>query len=689
VRASEIVAIAAALLAEIGAPELPGGVPPAFADPPAAAPHRRWIRAVANDLAAHRGRSVIVAGDEQPPILHAIAWAINATLGNLGATVSAAPSPVLGAGGAEHRLVALADALRAGEVDTLLVLGTNAAYTAPADVPFGALVAKARESAYLGLHPDETSAACNIAIGAAHPLESWGDARAFDGTLSIVQPLIEPLLGGMTSIEVIASIAELPREAVHDRVRRTLASAQRAPARRELDERWQRALTRGVVEGTEMALAPSRIEWGRLAAAFAGASFPPPPSGPEIVFTLDPRLHDGRFAENAWLLELPEPITKLTWTNAATLGPATAVSLGVGSGDEVELGVGGRAVRAPALVVPGQAEGTIGLALGWGRAGERGSAVHGASAYLLRASTTPRFAPGATLTKTGARVDLPITQGSHDLHGRGEQILHTATLAEYRALAAAPRAKEKRLSLYGVRPPAPEQWAMAIDLTVCTGCGSCVVACQAENNVPTVGATGVLKSREMHWLRIDTYHLGDPSDPQVVPQPMLCQHCEMAPCEYVCPTNATVHSGQGLNEMVYNRCVGTRFCSNNCPYKVRRFNWFDYHEDEKPTAQLVHNPDVTVRARGVMEKCTFCVQRIREHEIRRAIDRGAPAPSLLTACQQACPTNAIVFGDKARADSEAARLHQLAHGYAALDELGTLPRVRYLARVRNPNPELA
>ncbi|MBX3187871.1 MAG: 4Fe-4S dicluster domain-containing protein [Labilithrix sp.] len=683
VRPRAIAAIAAALLAAIGAPI---DLPASFADPAAIAPHRRVVDAVARDLVAHRGRSLVVAGDDQPAIVHAMAWAMNAALENLGRTVAAAPSPIFAAGGPEHGLSRLADALAAGEVDTLVILDTDAAYTAPADVPLRDLLSKARQSAYLGLHLDETASACTFAIGGAHPLESWGDARAFDGTASIVQPLIAPLFGGRSAIAIVASLADLPPETDHARVRRTFALD--APLG-DLEPRWRRALMRGVIEGTTTPSARARVRWGALGDAFAATPLPPAGGAVEgnreldLALRLDPRVYDGRFASADWLLELPEPITKLTWTNAATLGPATARALTIRSGDVVAIASSGRAIEAPALVVPGQAEGTIGLALGWGRQGERRL---GANAYRLRAARSHEAR--ATVTKTGARVDLPITQSTHDLHGREAQIFHEATLEELRR--GAPARREKRLSLFtGARPSAPKQWAMAIDLTSCTACGACVVACQAENNVATVGPIGVSKGRAMHWLRIDTYHRGDPDDPRVVAQPMLCQHCEKAPCEYVCPVNATVHSDDGLNQMVYNRCVGTRFCSNNCPYKVRRFNWFDYHEGEDAVATLVHNPDVTVRARGVMEKCTFCVQRIREHAIRTEVGRGPAPPPLATACEQVCPTKAIVFGDLAEQGSEVARLHRLPRAFDVLGELGTLPRVRYLARIRNPNPELS
>lgn len=684
VRPSDVLAIAAALASAIDLPALPGGVPEHLHAP--AAFHRAWIAAVARDLTAHRGRSVVIAGDAQPPEVHALAHAMNAALGNLGATVTMAPSPILGAGGVSHGLEALARALSAGEVDTLVICGANLVYGAPAKKALGELIGRARQSAYLGLHHDETAARCTFAIPEAHPLESWGDTRAFDGTTSIVQPLVDPLFGGRTALDVLALFgrargATSAYDLVRERFRRDHA---RASSTEDFERRWRRALKRGVIDGTAIAEQGARIDGTSLAAHLAHTR-PRPPPALELVARPDPHVHDGRFAANAWLLELPAPITKLTWTNAATLSVATAERLGLTNGDEIELQASGRRVTAPVLVVPGQADATIGLSLGWGRA--RGAELargRGANAFTLLAS-----APiGVDVQKTGRRRDLAVTQAHQQLEGRDEDILRRTTLEEHRARAAAPRPKDKRLlKLYEEEPgPASHQWGMAIDLARCTGCGACVIACQAENNVPTVGPDAVYLGREMHWLRIDTYATGDPNDPEIALQPMLCQHCEMAPCEYVCPVNATVHSPDGLNEMTYNRCVGTRFCSNNCPYKVRRFNWFDFHRKEDATAQLVHNPDVTVRERGVMEKCTFCVQRLREHTSRERQGRSTTPPE--TACQQTCPSRAIVFGDLTARDGEVRRLRDDDRAYAVLHELGTEPRVRYLARVKNPNPEL-
>jgi molybdopterin-containing oxidoreductase family iron-sulfur binding subunit len=688
VRASDVLAIAASLASALGLAELPGGVPSALTAP--AALRRKWVEAVARDLAAHRGRSVVIAGDAQPPIVHALAHAMNAALGNLDATVTLGPSSIVDAGESSHHTDHLSSALGAGDVDTLVVCGTNAAYASPAARGLRAVFGRARQSLYLGLYVDETAALCTFVLPRAHPLESWGDARAFDGTRSVVQPLIAPMYGGATELDVLAALAGRRGASAYDLVRSRL-EADLAPKEAtgggpELEKRWRRVLKGGVVGGIASPTTPVRLDWAGLARAL-GREAPQAATGLELVTRLDPRVHDGRFANDAWLLELPSPIEKLTWTNAATLSVETAQELGIRTGDEVELRSNGRVVSAPACIVPGQAEGTVGLTLGWGRSqGAELAQGRGANAYVLYEPSLPSTA--VEIARTGKRLDMPFTQSHHELEGRDDDILHLATLAEYRTEPRFREAKKKRsLTLYDHRPPSTKnQWGMAIDLSRCTECSACVVACQAENNVPTVGADGVVMRRQMHWLRVDTYFVGDPNDPQIAPQPMLCQHCEKAPCEYVCPVNATVHSDDGLNEMVYNRCVGTRFCSNNCPYKVRRFNWFDYHRPETHTEQLVHNPDVTVRERGVMEKCTFCVQRIRENGIRAA--GGEAVKPVQTACQQTCPTQAIVFGDLLDEHSDVGRMHHSDRAYAVLGELGTEPRVRYLARLRNPNGEL-
>lgn len=686
VKSADVVAVAALLAGSIGA--WPNAGELAAVGRPAEA-HRRWVDAVARDLVAHRGRSLVVAGDDQPPVVHALAHAMNAKLGNVGATVHFAPSPIVDAGESTHGMDPLVDALDAGEVDTLVV-ASNVAYTSPPTLDLTRRIPRARERIYVGEHDDETSAFCTHFVTKTHDFEAWSDACAFDGTLSVAQPLLQPLYDGHSPIDVLAVLVGRETSSAYDLVRETFATTARArgvPG----DHAFRSALKKGFVDRTAFARTEVRVDESAVArlvreeAQRAHDVEPPPITDArlELVARPDPSLHDGSTAPNAWLLELPSPVTSLTWTNAATLATTTARALGLVTGDEIELRSNDGRVVAPVCVVAGQADGTVGLTLGWGRThGPEVARGRGANAYALG----PTEHVNVAVTKTGRTRTLATTQPHRSLEGRDASIARHATRDE----AASARPPKKPLSLYepadhdSAREP---RWAMAVDLSRCTGCGACVVACQAENNVPTVGETGVANGRAMHWLRVDRYEVGDEGAPDRVFQPMLCQHCEKAPCEYVCPVNATVHSDDGLNAMVYNRCVGTRFCSNNCPYKVRRFNWFDFHRDEHPVEQLVHNPNVTVRERGVMEKCTFCVQRLRAHEIRR--ERGEAPPPVQTACQQTCPSGAIVFGDLRDEASPVARLHRSARAYAALDELGTRPRIRYLTRLKNPNPELA
>jgi molybdopterin-containing oxidoreductase family iron-sulfur binding subunit len=639
VRAHDVVAVAAALAHALGAVPVPG---------PLRERHAPWAAAVAKDLKARRG--LVMVGEGQPPIVHALAHAMNATLS---APVAIGPSPIFEAGEASHDRRGLFAALTAGQVDTLLVCEANPAYTAP-ELP----LARAGLVACLASYENETTKHGGVKLAAAHVLESWGDARAFDGTLSVVQPLIQPLHDGATTLEVVAALAGDSRSG-HEIVR----------ARFEDDRAWRAALKKALVEGTAFASVTPPLDREAIRAALSRVA--PPPSGLELVARPDPCLHDGRFADNTWLLELPQPGTTLTWSNAAVLSRATAHRLGIDTGEEIELTVAGRSVRAPALIAAGHADDSIALSLGWGRKVGTNAFALGAGAQL-----------GLDVKKVGPRRELALTQLHRSLEGRDDEIARHGTSA---TLTLARKKEKRSLTLYEPHAKKGRQWGMAIDLSKCTGCNACVVACQAENNVPSVGEDGIRMGRQMHWLRLDTY---DADDGPVV-QPMLCQHCEKAPCEYVCPVNATVHSPDGLNEMVYNRCVGTRFCSNNCPYKVRRFNWFDYHQNEHDLTAFGRNPDVTVRERGVMEKCTFCVQRIREGEIREARGEKGAASNVKTACQQSCATGAIVFGDLSDPSSEVAKLHASERAYGALHELGTEPRVRYLGKVRNRNPEVA
>ena len=649
-----------------------------------AAPTTPFIAAAAKDLAAHRGRSVVIVGDTQPASVHALAGAINDSIGATGHTTWHTPSPLIGGQIPVHSLTELLAALHAGAVDTLIVVGGNPSYATPAALGFSSLMRAVPNAGYVGLYENETARDARWFIPLSHYLETWSDARASDGTISIVQPLITPLYESVTAASLYSAIAGSGLSTPYDLLtsswqRRTSGDPQTA---------WTDALQHGVVSGTAFNRASPP-----LAPSIAAEAHPSPrPGSVDVVFAADPKVHDGTFANNAWLQELPAPLSQLTWGNAALMSPTTAARIGVSDGMHVTLSAEGRRLELPALIIPGHADDVVTVHFGYGRTGAEAHARDvGASAYSLWPATRERVSIGVALERTAGTTVLAIAQPQPT--ARVNDTIREATLDEYRAApTSVGRPRGRTLSLYPSEPAggqAAQQWAMTIDLGTCIGCGACVVACQAENNVPVVGAEEVRKGRVMHWLRIDRYFAEREDEIEALVQPMLCQQCEHAPCEYVCPVEATTHSADGLNEMVYNRCVGTRFCSNNCPYKVRRFNWFDYNKHLSETEVMAKNPNVTVRERGVMEKCTFCVQRIREAEIAAGRDdRPLRGTDVRTACQQACPTNAIVFGSLTEPESEVVRQRQQPRAYAALDELGTEPRVRYLARIRNANPDL-
>ncbi|MFH1176835.1 MAG: 4Fe-4S dicluster domain-containing protein, partial [Acidobacteriota bacterium] len=671
------------LLARVaGAPVAPGFVAGALAD-------------LENVL----GQAVVIAGPRQPAEVHALAHLANVALGVVGNTITYVADQDGERPDHVEALAALVAAMGSGAVDTLLILGGNPAYDAPADLDFATSLKKVPTTVRLGLFDDETSQLCTWHLPRSHALESWGDARAWDGTISVAQPLIEPLYGGKTALELVALVLGESVTASHEIVRETLRQMSGTP---DFEGVWRRTLHDGVLAGSafpevrpQEQLAALADRAGALAGGSAGAA---EVGALEAVFVADASVHDGRFANNAWLQELPDPLTRLTWGNAALLSPATAAALSVATGDLLRLSLGGCELEIAAYILPGQPDGSVALPLGYGRraAGKAGNGV-GFDTYRLRRRAAMGFDSGLTVTRTGARYRLAMTQDHHaiDRVGFAERglrigsLVREGTLAEY--LAHPEFVKEQ------AEHPAPSplfrelaydgehQWAMAIDLSACIGCGACAVACQAENNIAVVGKDQVARGREMHWIRVDRYFGGPPEDPRVVFQPVACQHCENAPCEQVCPVGATVHSREGLNEMVYNRCVGTRYCSNNCPYKVRRFNFLNYYKSFAAVEKMAHNPEVTVRSRGVMEKCTYCVQRIEAVKIaagneRRPIRDGEITP----ACAQTCPAQAIVFGDlRDRASRVAAlRAHQRAYGLLA--ELHTEGRTTYLAKLRNP-----
>jgi molybdopterin-containing oxidoreductase family iron-sulfur binding subunit len=690
----------------------------------------KWLDGVVKDLKKYPGRTLVVAGEQQPAEVHALVHAINAALGNVGTTlyytdpVEAHPVNHL------ESLGELCTDIDAGKVSTLLIVGVNPVYTAPHDFDFASklrfdekLKTKKIETViHISQHFDETSQYCDWHVAESHYLEAWGDARAFDGTVTVVQPLIAPLYRTHSVHEVLAAFTDKPGLSAYDGLRARLKAENPAT---DFEAWWRKTLNDGVVAGT--ALPPASVSL-----QFNPASLPPlkPSSSDELEFLFrpDPSVYDGRFANNGWLQELPKPVTKLTWDNAALVSPKTAEKLNLSYtipsrggehgqvlSDVIDIALSGSKVTAAAWILPGQAEGVVVLPLGYGRknAGYTGT-NKGFDAYVVRSSKTlwASPAPISVIRKTGDSYPLACTQYHFNMEGR--HILVTANLDEYRKnpnfvndRAEPPREDD---TLYNGRAEFPyerNKWAMSIDLNSCNGCNACVVACQAENNIAVVGKDQVMRGREMHWIRVDRYYTntesstsgkstGDPSqyqpaleNPEAFFQPVPCQQCENAPCEQVCPVGATVHSAEGLNDMVYQRCIGTRYCSNNCPYKVRRFNFLRFQDWETPQFKLMRNPEVTVRSRGVMEKCNYCVQRIDKARIA-ADKKNQPVAdgAILTACQQACPSEAIIFGNANDPNSRVAKLRAQLRNYSILPELNTRPRTTYLAAVRNPNPEL-
>jgi molybdopterin-containing oxidoreductase family iron-sulfur binding subunit len=577
--------------------------------------------------------------------------------------------------------------MRAGEVETLVLIDSNPVYDAPADLDFAGALGRVKRTIALGLYADETAIRCQWHLPMAHYLESWGDARAFDGTITILQPLIEPLYGGKTPSEIVEILLGRPPRSAHDIVR---DHWQKERPGADFDRFWERALNDGVVAGTA---SPAVCAAGQRHRADVAPAAAGDPEHVEVLFRPDRKVYAGRFANNAWLQELPDALTKVTWDNAVLVAPALAERRGLQNGDVVELDLGGRKVAAPVWSTPGHADGCVTLPLGYGRisAGRVGNGV-GFDAYALRVSTALDSAPGLALRPTGERRELASTQTHHSLEGR--PIVLGASLDEFRGhpdfvheLVHHPDKEETLLPNW---PYEGHAWAMAIDLNACVGCNACIVACQSENNIPVVGREQVANGREMQWIRLDRYYSGELDAPDTHFQPMLCQHCERAPCEVVCPVNATVHDGEGLNVMVYNRCVGTRYCSNNCPYKVRRFNFFLFSDWATESLKLQRNPNVTVRSRGVMEKCTYCVQRINRGRIdARREGRPLRDGEVRTACQQVCPAEAITFGDMNDPESRVARAKVNPRNYSVLADLNTRPRTTYLAEVHNPDPKLA
>ncbi len=735
---------------------------------------REWIDAVADDLLAHRGEAVVTVGPSQPAAVHAMAHAINQVLGAVGSVVTLAPVQDDVAASSVESIRTLAQLINSGRIDTLVVMDANPVFDAPADLGLHQLWSRIPTTISMSVDDNETGAMSTWHLNGAHYLESWGDVRAADGTLSVVQPMIAPFFGGRSDLEVLALMLNADKRDGYEIVRETWRTA--APGMQSLsdsmfEKRWNRALHNGLLEGTGGVSARPSLNADGIMQAIQSMPAVGAAQGIDLVFHADRSLFDGRWANNGWLQELPDPLSKVTWDNPALISADTARELGVIDGDIVEISNGQRSMEIPVFRQPGMANNTIALALGGGRerSGRIGTGV-GFNTYLVRTSNTMRVAPGASVTKTGSRHPMASVQNHWAMEGRalardfdvqawrehGDSVIHkedaygnekTLEFAErVGVLSHAPVNKD-------IYKPAQEhhyttspQWGMSIDLTTCSGCGACTVACQAENNIPVVGKYEVIKGREMHWIRVDRYYVSDnPADPDhfdlnfgdagpytggrssdevdMIVQPVACVHCEAAPCETVCPVNATVHGPEGTNNMAYNRCIGTRYCANNCPYKVRRFNFFDYatkrlngdyvgkdllggvvkneqlipprlrekiDEGDGVAQTMQFNPHVTVRERGVMEKCTYCIQRVNEARVDsklRGLD-SIPDGFMQTACEQACPTESIVFGDIEDPLSKVRQLRDNARSYLLLGYLNTRPRTTYMARLRNPNPRL-
>jgi len=679
VRSSDVEALARAIAAAAGLRVRP-------IDAPVVKQHQAFVKAVGADLRRAGSSAVVVAGHGQPAAVHALAHALNEALGAVGTTVRLSEPVEAGPTDELASLRELVAEMRGGKVDCLVMLGVNPVLTAPVDLEFGKALEQVPLRLHLGLYNDETATLCHWHVPETHYLESWSDVRGHDGVVTILQPLIAPLYDGRTAHEVVAAVAGTSGRSSYELVRDHWKTV-RATAD---DATWAQWLQDGIVPDTAAAPVDVRVrgDWDTtpLPAAL-------PPDQLELIFRQDPYLHDGRFANNGWLQELPKPLTKITWANPVFLAPATAERLGVQNKQVVELAVDGRSVRGPVWIVPGQARGSVVVHFGQGRRhGGELARGHGFDAFALRTMAGLHVAAGATVTPTGDITAVACTQDHQSMEGR--PLVRRGTLGQWRAHpdfaqheTHVPTADE---SMFPPWEYSGHTWGMAIDLTACTGCMACVAACVAENNIAVVGKEQILRGREMHWLRVDRYFGGSLDAPEIFAQPVPCMQCENAPCEVVCPVNATVHSSEGLNDMVYNRCVGTRYCSNNCPYKVRRFNYFLFQDWQTETFKMARNPDVTVRSRGVMEKCTYCVQRIEEVRARaKREQRPIKDGEIVTACQQACPSEAIVFGDLNDPQSRVAALRKDPRSYNLLAELNTRPRTTYLAAVTNPNPDLA
>jgi len=685
-----------------------------------------WVTVLAEDLLNNRGSSILTVGSEHAAEVHAAVAAINSALGNAGDSVTYHRVPHLNKGNNREALRNVTESLRNGEIDTVVMIGANPVFTAPSDLNFSDALTNAETTIHLGQYTNETAGQCNWHVNRTHYLEAWGDGYDYTGTRSIIQPQIEPLFSGISEIEFLNAVATGSRAKGFDLVRETW----RGYLSTNFQSNWEKILHDGLDEsGSSFPAQSVSISNGFSSAIRQFISNTSESSGTELVIRPDSKLFDGRYANNGWLQELPDPMTKITWDNVALMSKKTAdrlgveaAGLGVANVDVLAITVNGTTVEIPAWVQPGHADDSITITVGYGREGV-GKVANGTGVdtYPLRSTSAMLYATDVQVENTGKKYEIACTQDHNSMEGRS--LLRHATLQEYRdnpdfstydsaynaelpgEAYAGEQGQDRPLSIFDAideadYPDYEPQWGMTIDLNSCIGCGTCTIACQAENNIPVIGKREVSNGREMHWIRTDRYFEGDVDDPKALHQPVPCMHCELAPCEQVCPVAATTHSDDGMNQMTYNRCIGTRYCANNCPYKVRRFNFFNYTKEflttgsDPEVVQMAMNPEVTVRFRGVMEKCTFCVQRVNRAKINKKIETDGESlkpddGSVETACQQACPADAIYFGDLTDPDSKVTQTKKNNRNYLLLEELNTRPRTSYLAKLRNPNPKLA
>ncbi|HEV2396555.1 MAG TPA: TAT-variant-translocated molybdopterin oxidoreductase [Candidatus Sulfotelmatobacter sp.] len=657
----------------------------------------KFFEALKADVHSHAGSSIIIVGDHLPPAVHALAHSMNAQLGNVGKTVFYTDPVDANPVNQTESLKELVADMQGGKVDLLIILGGNPVYDAPADLDFAELLksGKVPVRVHHGLYQDETAELCQWHVPATHELESWGDARAYDGTVSIIQPLISPLYNGKSAVEFIAMLSGQSDATGYELVR---SYWQKQHSGADFEQFWRKSLHDGWIEGT--AFAPKAVRAGAIG-AIAGVV---PSDAIELNIRRDPTIYDGQFSNNGWLQELPKPMSKLTWDNAVLVGPKMAERLHLAAKDVVELQLNGKKLKGAIWIQAGHPDNSVSITLGYGRrrAGRVGTG-QGFNAYEFRTTDNLWVASGLQIRKTGDIVELASTQGMQSMDtpdGDKRPLVRVANLDEYKKDPNFANEEEgspaKDVTLYPNYDYDKHEyeWGMAIDLNKCTGCNNCILACQSENNIPVVGHEQTLLGRHMHWLRVDVYYEGDRDNPRGYMQPVPCMQCENAPCEVVCPVGATSHTTEGLNDMVYNRCVGTRYCQNNCPYKVRRFNFLLFQDWDTQQYKMMRNPDVSVRSRGVMEKCTYCVQRINERRIDtetasvRENKQIRIGDELQTACQQSCPANAIMFGNINDPNSNVSKWKAQARNYSLLGELNTRPRTTYLAEVKNPNPQL-